>query len=176
MIFSNLTIFMISMMIILTIMYIYQINFDNFKSNINQQNQQNQQYQPVNYNSLTQNCDQLTWTPSKCTVKTVIPKIKNVCGKNLTPITNNQKEIKEIKEKTPNLSLDYNFDLLSSFNKSQIKNNDDLNNTNLNNLEFKNDFVDNDKINDKPSDKNNYDLVTDIRSIGSLENDLISNY
>ena len=122
---------------------------DNFDPNLSQS------FQPVNYNTLEQDCNQLTWTPSECTTKTVIPKGKNVCNDDLTPITNNQKEYKKKKKdlkKSPTLSLQYDFDLLSSFNNAQISNPNDINNN------------------------NNQELITDIRSLNSLENDLISNY
>jgi hypothetical protein len=150
--FTNSSVFIVVLIVILVIIYVGQGYFEKFDPNLSQS------YQPVNYNTLTQDCNELTWSPSKCTVSTVIPKGKNVCNDDLSPITNNQKELKKKKKdlkKSPTVSLQYDFDLLSSFNNAQISNPDKLNDI---------------------KDKNNYELVTDIRSLNSLENDLISNY
>ena len=159
MIFTNSTVFIVILIIILVIIYIGQNNLDNFDQNLLQS------YQPVNYNSLEQNCNQLTSSPSKCTVDSIIPSNANVCDDKLSPVTNNQKHCKKIKKdlkKKPSLSLKYDFDLLSSLNNSQINNtsNKNINNQNINNQ----------------NTNNNIDLMTDIRSLDSLENDLISNY
>ena len=152
--FTNSSVFIVVLIVILAIIYIGQKHLDHFNSNSN--SNLTQTLQPVNYNTLEQDCNQLTWTPSKCTVETVIPKGENVCNDNLSPITNNQKEYKKKKKeikKSPTLSLQYDFDLLSSFNNAQISNSAELNNLN-----------------------NNQELFTDIKSLNSLENDLISNY
>jgi hypothetical protein len=131
-----------------------QQNTENFDPNLSQS------YLPVNYNKLEQNCDQLTWSPSECNVKTVIPSNVNVCGnESLTPITNNQKDCRKKKKdfkKRPSVSLKYDFDLLSSFNNSELNNN-----------------LSSEKIN---INEYNNDLITDVRSLNSLENDLLSNY
>lgn len=124
-------------------------------------------YEQVNYNTKKQNCDELTYTPEECMVETVIPKNKIVCNESLTPITNNNLINKiDKKKKNPTLSLKYDFDLLSSFNNSQIDG-DENNNLKINNLNELESFEDL-----KTSD----DLKTDVKSFDSLENDLITNY
>ena len=175
--FTNFSIFIVLLIVILAIIYIGQKHLDHFDLNFHQS------YQPVNYNTLEQDCNQLTWSPSKCTVSTVIPKDKNVCNGDLTPITNNQKECKKRKKditKThqiptpihqiptpirPTASLQYDFDLLSSFNNAQISNHDGLNNDNNDNT-----------YNNNYNNIYDHELITDIRSLNSLENDLLSNY
>ena len=114
-------------------------------------------YESVNYNTRKQNCDELTYTPEECVVDTVVPSNKVVCTESLTPITNNEKSCannKNNRQKNPTLSLKYDFDLLPSFNQAQI----DGDEKNISELETFN------------------DLKTDIRSLASLENDLMSNY
>ena len=116
--------------------------------------------EPVNYSTRNQNCDELTYTPEKCVVNTVIPSNKSICTKSLNHIKNNEidsagKNQNESKNKT--LDLTYDFDLLSSFNNSQIENN--LNHKN------KNDEL-----------ESFDDLKTDVRSLNSIENDIMSNY
>jgi len=106
--FTNSSVFIVVLIVILVIIYVGQGYFEKFYPNLSQS------YQPVNYNTLTQDCNELTWSPSKCTVSTVIPKGKNVCNDNLSPITNNQKESKKKKKdlkKSQTLSLQYDFDL-----------------------------------------------------------------
>lgn len=157
--FTNSSVFIVTLIVILVIIYLGQNNLDNFDPNLAQS------YQPVNYNTLEQDCNQLTWSPSKCKVNTVIPSNVNVCNNELTPITNNQKECKKRKKdlkKRPTVSLQYDFDLLSSFNNAQINNspNQNTNNQNMNNQNM----------------NNGTELLTDVRSLNSLENDLISNY
>ncbi len=148
--YTSSTNLMVLLVIILVIVYFFEKKIDNFDPNLTQS------YEPVNYNTRKQNCNELTYSPDKCYVETVIPENKIVCGDNLTPITNNQKECKKSKKDTsknsdiskrPSVSLQYDFDLLSSFNGAQIDNT-----------------------------KTNNDLMTDVRSLNSLENDLISNY
>jgi hypothetical protein len=114
-------------------------------------------YEPVNYNTRKQNCGELTYTPEECVVDTVVPSNKVVCTESLRPITNNEKSCagnKNIKEKNQTLSLKYDFNLLPSFNQAQI----DGDKKNISELETFD------------------DLKTDIRSLASLENDLLSNY
>lgn len=158
--FTNSIVFIVLSIVILAIIYMGQNNLgslDNFDSNLSQS------YQQVNYNTREQDCNQLTWSPSKCSIKTVIPSNKNVCDDELTPITNNQKECKKRKkEKNKNVKLQYDFDLLPSFNNSQINSGTQNNNGT--------------QINNNNNDNNNKELETDIRSLNSLENDLISNY
>lgn len=119
-----------------------------------------QSYEPVNYNNRNQKCNELTYNPSKCTVETVVPTNKIVCNKSLRPITNNDIDCDKRKKKTkknPTLSLQYDFDLLPSFNQAQQQT---PNNTSDN----------------KNYINNSIESITDIRSLNSLENDLISNY
>lgn len=114
-------------------------------------------YSPVNYSTRDQDCGELTYTPEECIIDTVVPSNKVVCTETLTPITNNERSCaknKNSKQKNPTLSLKYDFDLLPSFNRSQI----DGNEKNIDEL------------------KTFDDLKTDVRSLASLENDLISNY
>lgn len=116
--------------------------------------------EPVDYNTKKQDCDELTYTPSECVVDTVVPSNKVVCNKSLSPITSNdienEKSHKNDNKPEQTLSLKYDFDLLSSFNSAQIDRNDDKNN--MKELETFD------------------DLKTDVRSLNSLENDLVSNY
>jgi hypothetical protein len=155
--FTDSSNFILVLIVILVIIFIGQGYWENFDPILSQS------YQSVNYNTLKQDCNELTWSPSKCNVSTVIPKNINVCNDDFTPITNNQKEHKKKKKdlkKNPTLSLQYDFDLLSSFNDAQITNQQ---------------LGDPDKLNNLKN-INNYELITDIRSLNSLENDLISNY
>lgn len=120
-------------------------------------------YANVDYNTREQNCDELTYTPEECIVDTVIPTNEIVCNESLTPITNNEKNCNKNKKNTtktnPTLSLTYDFDLLPSFNESQIDKNTNIkSNNDLDELET---FG---------------DLKTDVRSLASLENDLMTNY
>lgn len=129
--------------------------------------------EPVDYNTRKQDCDELTYTPTECVVDTVVPSNKVVCDKSLSPITNNdianKKKCKASGEKkNPTLSLKYDFDLLSSFNNSQINN--DENNLN----EDSNKVYIEDNFGDELETFN--DLKTDVRSLNSLENDVMSNY
>jgi hypothetical protein len=147
--------FIVMLVIILVLINIFNYTFkENFISDI-------KTYELVNYNTRNQNCNELTYAPKKCIVETVIPKNKIVCNESLTPITNNDISCNKKKyKKNPTVNLTYDFDLLSSFNNSQ------LNNAQINN---------NDEINNQQIE--NFDeLNTDIRSFNSLENDLISNY
>lgn len=140
MIFTDLFFFIVILIVILVFFYIKQIHFENFDYN-----------QHVNYNTMEQDCNQLTHEQSKCSIKTTIPKNENICNDDFTPKTNNQIEYRNKKnlKKKPTVNLQYDFDLLSSFNNAQINNHD-------------NDI-----------DK---ELTTDVKSLNSLENDLISNY
>lgn len=164
--------FILVMVVVLVIFYIGDIvgskSTENFNPNLAWINSYS--YEPVDYNTRIQNCNELTYNPDKCDVDTVIPPVVNVCGETLTPITNNEKEVrknkKQLEKKNPTLSLEYDFDLLSSFNNAQI---DNINKNNIN------------KSNNGPNRKqqkqyNIDDLMTEVRSLNSLENDLISNY
>lgn len=118
-------------------------------------------YGPVNYGTRKQDCGELTYTPEKCITDTVIPSNKIVCTESATPITNNEKSCANTNtvQRNPTLSLEYDFDLLSSFNDAQIDGGDKI-------------------PNDKTvSELETFDdLKTDIKSLASLENDLMSNY
>jgi len=141
--------FIILLIAVLVIIYVYTNSKDYFTIG----------YDPiflypelVNYNTREQDCNELTYTPTKCVVDTVVPSNQIVCTESLTPITNNEKDCgdknkKDIKNST--LSLIYDFDLLSSFNNSQIANSE------LESFD---------------------DLKTDVKSLASLENDNITNY
>lgn len=132
----NLFYFIVVLVIILVIFYLFKskegFNYDLAYT-----------YETVDYNTRKQKCNELTFNPNPCTVETVIPSDQYVCNESLTPIDNNNKECRRPnkEKKNKNLSLEYNFDLLPSFNNAQ-----------------------------------QYDLKTDVRSLNSLENDLISNY
>ena len=165
-------VFIVVLVVILLV--IYFIDCRSSKENFNPNLMFSNSYtpEPVDYTTRAQDCNELTWSPSKCVVNTVVPPNVNVCGKSLSPITNNQKECgknKKTKSKSkpnPTVSLKYDFDLLPSFNNAQQ--NDILDGQET----FKN-------INTSKSDNyvsNSFDLETDIRSLNSLENDLISNY
>jgi hypothetical protein len=165
------------LLVILVIIYL----FDTYnKSNEQFYSDPNllQSYEPVNYNKRTQNCNELTYSPSKCTVQTVVPKNKIVCNESLRPITNNQIDCDKRKKKTkknPTVSLQYDFDLLPSFNQAQQNRNNNLEQQNRNNnLEQQKSL--NTNTNDNLYVNNTPDLITDIRSLNSLENDLISNF
>lgn len=153
--------FIILLIIILIIVYL--TNFmgnENFTSGYDTSFSD---YESVNYNTRKQNCNELTYTPEECIVDTVIPSNKIVCNESLIPNTNNQKDYENTNisnEKNPTLGLKYDFNLLSSFNKAQINGDENIKlvNNNISELETFD------------------DLKTDIRSLASLENDLISNY
>ena len=160
--------FVFILVITLGIIYIYQMKSECFT-------RQDQDMviqsipQPVNYNTRAQNCDELTFSPVKCEVETAIPSNKVVCGENLTPQTNNLKECglaykknKKTKSQTnvtdnssknplsnPLSNPQATFNLEASFNNAQIN---------------------------SPNNMVTNDLMTDVRSLNSLENDLISNY
>jgi len=118
--------------------------------------------EPVNYDTKKQNCNELTYSPEECVVDTVVPSNKIVCSKTLSPITNNQidyvnKNKNKKKSKNPTISLNYDFDLLSSFNNAQ-----------------QNDTY---KQNDDMDELKTWDeLKTDVHSLNSIENDIMSNY
>jgi hypothetical protein len=132
--------FIIGLIILLVLLYVWEMvkEREKFDSNLFQQ------YEPVNYNTRTQDCNELTYDKKGCHVETVIPKNINVCGETLTPINNNQRSCEKRKKRenkrNPTVSLKYDFDLLPSFNNSQINN----------------------------------ELKTDIISLNSLENDLLT--
>ena len=143
--------FIILLIIVLVIIYVWTSSKDYFAVGYDP----SFLYQePVNYNTREQDCNELTYTPTKCVVNTVVPSNKIVCTESLTPITNNEKDCGIKDKNNPTLSLIYDFDLLSSFNDSQIANNN----------------VANDEL------ESFDDLKTDVRSLGSLENDNITNY
>lgn len=143
--------FIILLIVILVFIYAFGSEKDNFTVGYDP----NYIFQePVDYNTKKQNCNELTFNPTECVVDTVVPSNKIVCTESLRPINGNDKDSiydkKDIKNKT--LSLIYDFDLLSSFNNSQINNN------NITNKEL----------------ESFYDLRTDVKSLASLENDNIS--
>ena len=146
--------FIILLIVVLVIIYLWTSSKDNFTIGYDP----SFLYQePVNYNTREQNCNELTYNPTDCGVDTVVPSNKIVCNESLTPITNNEKDcgVKDKKDtNNPTLSLIYDFDLLSSFNNSQIAN-DNMVNRELESFD---------------------DLKTDVRSLASLENDNITNY
>ena len=146
--------FIILLIAILVIIYVWTSNKDYFTVGYDL----SFLYQePLNYNTREQDCNELTYNPTHCVVDTVIPSNKIVCTESLTPITNNEKdcEVKDKKDtKKSNLSLINDFDLLSSFNNSQIANNK----------------IANDEL------ESFDDLKTDVKSLASLENDNITNY
>lgn len=160
--------FVITLIVIVVFIYIYgeSVGFVSWNNNEKFTSGYDPSFldlEPVNYNTRKQNCDELTYTSTECVVDTVVPSNKIVCTDSLTPITNNQKfcdENKKNKPQNPTLSLKYDFDLLSSFNNSQI--NDD---SNINKKKI--------SINELESFD---DLKTDVKSFNSLENDLMSNY
>ena len=128
--------FILALVVLLVVIYIHHIHTETFL-NIST-NQFDSEPQPVNYNTLYQNCNQLAFDPVKCEIETVVPSNKIVCGENLTPQTNNQKECKRRikKEPSPTISLEYPFDLGKSFNNAQINDLDTNNDTkSLNELE-----------------------------------------
>lgn len=153
----NLKIFIVILVIILLVIY-FSSQKENFDPNLMYLNSSTPE--PVDYSTRKQDCNELTWSPTKCVVDTVVPPNVNVCNESLTPVTNNQKACKVTKKtkNNPTVSLQYDFDLLPSFNNAQQ----------------------NDIVTTQPKEKNHHsnsvDLETDVRSLNSLENDLISNY
>lgn len=138
--------FILVLVIVLVVIYIHHIHCETFL-NLST-NQFESEPLPINYSTREQNCNQLAYDPVKCEVETVVPSNKIVCDKNLTPITNNEKECVKRPErknkknsKNPEVRLQYNFDLEKSFNNAQIN-----------------------------------DLETNTKSLNDLENDLMSNY
>ena len=156
--------FIILLIVILVIIYVYTNTKDYFTIGYDP----NFLYQePVNYNTREQDCNELTYTPTKCVVDTVVPSNKIVCTESLTPETNNSKDCGDKNKKdtkNPTLSLIYDFDLLSSFNNSQITNDNVANNN------IANDNIANGEL------ESFDDLKTDVKSLASLENDNITNY
>lgn len=171
----NMKIFIVILLVILAVIYLMDLNCgkESFDSNSNSNLMYINSYtpEPIDYSTRKQDCNELTYNPEKCVVDTVIPSGSDVCDNSLTPITNNQKEYKKNKKikKTPNLSLRYDFDLLSSFNGAQLNDiqtkQEPKNSTGKTNSREGKYYVD-----------NSFDLETEIRSLNSLENDLISNY
>jgi hypothetical protein len=148
--------FIVILVVILVVIYFMDCKKEGFNPNSMYLNSYTPE--PVDYSTRKQDCNELTWSPDKCVVDTVIPPNVNVCTSSLSPITNNQKECNGKNKKTkknPTVSLRYDFDLLPSFNNAQQN---DIGEKQPNNME------------------NSVDLETDIRSLNSLENDLISNY
>lgn len=136
----NLTNFILALVVILVIIYIHHFHTETF---LNLSTSQIiSEPQPVNYNTQEQNCNELTYSPVKCEVKTVVPENKIVCGESLTPQTNNEKECRRKTKKTPSptVRLQYPFDLEKSFNQAQI-NDLESNTKSLNDLE--NDLISN---------------------------------
>ena len=168
--------FILLLIVILVIIYVWTNSKDYFTTGYDP----SFLYQePVNYNTREQNCNELTYSPTKCLVDTVVPSNKIVCNESLTPVTNNEKEygIKDKKgknNKSPTLSLTYDFDLLSSFNNSQINNVNNVNNVNdeknVNNVNNENNNIFNGELESLD------ELKTDVRSLASIENDNITNY
>ncbi len=157
--------FIFLLIIVIVVIYIYGFisNKEKFVSGYDSSASTNE---PVNYDTRKQNCNELTYSPKECVVDTVIPTNKIVCSKSLSPVTNNElatnnkidlAQKNKKKSKNPTLSLDYDFDLLSSFNNAQLNNNLDTEN-----------YIDELKSLD--------DLKTDVHSLNSIENDLMSNY
>ena len=166
----NLRIFIVILVVILLVIYYidHSLSKEGFNPNLMFSNSYTPE--PVDYTTRAQNCNELTWSPSECVVNTVVPSNTNVCGESLSPVTNNQKECgrnkKNKSKQNPTVSLRYDFDLLPSFNNAQqddIQDKQELFN-NVDTLKSNN-YVSND-----------FDLETDIRSLNSLENDLMSNY
>jgi len=163
----NIKIFIVILLVILAVIYLMDLNLgkEGFDPNLMYTNSYTPE--PVDYSTRNQDCNELTYNPEKCIINTVIPSGVNVCTNSLSPITNNQKECKKNKKtkKNPNVSLRYDFDLLSSFNDAQ-QNDIQTRQETSNNIRKQEDYYVN----------NSFDLKTEIRSLNSLENDLISNY
>lgn len=152
------------------------------------ENIKSQIYEPVNYNTKNQNCNELTYDPEVCMVETVRPKNIVVCNKSLSPITNNdilnnnctrnKKKLK--KNQIKNLRADTNLDL-SNKSQNQSLNSELLSNKSQNkslNSELLSDFDNLQQKNTIQKIENFDDLKTDVKSLNSLENDLdlVSNY
>lgn len=162
--------FIIGLLVVLVLMIIFEYNTNNNENFLNLN--LNQQFQQVDWSKKEQDCNELTKS-SDCVVKTVVPTIKQVCSESnpfipeISKQLDNNYEFKpkhkikiesesesEFKSKSKpksneKLSLDENYDLLSNFNNSQINNIGDLN----------------------ILDEN---LSVEIKSLNSLENDLLS--
>ena len=154
--------FILLLIIILVVIYFYSVKLEKFTSGFDPDFLYSE---PVDYKTKKQDCNELTFNPTECVVNTVTPSNEVVCTNTLSPITNNEidciksKSEKKNVEKNPTLSLIYDFDLLSSFNKAQIDNDNEISKKNQNDeLETFN------------------DLKTDVKSLNSLENDIMSNY
>lgn len=111
--------FIILLIVILVLIYLYKNTnickkFENFVGGYDP-NFFNPE--PVNYNVREQNCDQLTYTTSKCDVKTVVPSNKIVCNKSLSPITNNDILNEKLlnKKKNNNISNEDNLCVINRF-------------------------------------------------------------
>jgi hypothetical protein len=144
--------FIILLIIILVVIYIRELNMkETFVSGyINIFD-----YENVDYNTKKQYCNELAYNKQECVVDTVVPSNKVVCNESLIPIRNNELDYDKKNDKNnPTLSLKYDFDLLSSFNNSQIDR-DEYNNI---------------------SELESFDNLIDVKSQNSLENELMSNY
>ena len=151
------SIFIPILIIVIVIIYLYKSNehFSHIEKDKKDKRDEIQgidpisQYEPTNYSTKKQNCNELTYSPENCNVETVIPSRELICNKSLNPLSNNI--IINQKEMNPSHDLGYDFDLLSSFNDAQ-----------LNNL---------------PIDQvENFSLFSDAKSLNSLDGDLISNF
>lgn len=98
---SNSSIFVIIIIIGLIAIYIfYETNFcKNYKDTF-------QIFQPVDYSTRKQNCDELTFSPSKCSVDTVVPKRKLVCDSNLVPMRNIDIGMEMVTDKDMRIHMD----------------------------------------------------------------------
>lgn len=137
--------------LIVILIIIYLMNF-NLMENFNQNPLYSNSYENVNYNFKNQDCNQLTKSPEKCIISSVIPSNINVCHETLTNNYKEKRKKKNFDNKSLN-ELDSNFDLLSNFN-----NNNEL-------TSHQNSIM--------PTEN---DLMIDTKSLNSLENDLLSNY
>jgi len=153
--------FIYLLIIILVVIYMYRFitNNENFVSGYDSNDILNE---PVNYTIKKQNCNELTYSPTKCDIDTVIPSNNIVCIKSLNPITNNEIDYDKKKPKkynNPTLSFAHDYDLLSSLNNNQLDNNNKIQQNN-----------NNDEL------QTFDDLKTDVKSLNSIENDIMSNY
>ena len=80
------------LLIIIILIYLYDKSMEKFDPNIEQM------YEPVNYNTLTQFCDELTYQNKPCVIETVVPKTISLCTKedNVDTKLNNSDNISKI--------------------------------------------------------------------------------
>jgi hypothetical protein len=139
------------------LIYWYNNTQDNFNSNLSPN------YQTVDYNTQIQKCNELTFNPDKCINNIVMPKTINVCNTDYVPNINYNKEYN--KEYNQEYNKEYKKKYKKKINLELLQNSNNKNT----------DLLNNDKYQDIPEKKINNKIITEIKSLNSIENDLFTN-